>query len=347
MFISVFPPCRFEFNPCTYYNLLEPGVSEHWHLIAESGLANFWYNSVRDRMTLGAGMATLLAVVLLSAEKGLARAAISEQPLVRLSLVSDRGSIKPGEKFRLGALFDITDECHIYWKNPGDAGLPPEIKWDLPEGYVTGPLFWPTPERAVEPGDLVVNVYSHQVMFYVWVQPPERIQRTSEKFSVSANWLVCRKICVQEKADAGLVLPVSGKGSSGEPDLFNKYERLVPRPAEMYPELSVNAEWSEDLEGMTDRLGVITLASTGTGAPLADSVREAVWFDNPSDNVVSRSFHLDREHSNLDRLVFHLQVSRLESRLDWPSQWGGVLVTSLGGPDTQGREYRIEIQFSK
>lgn len=267
-------------------------------------------------------------------------------PLVKISLVSDRSSVKPGEKFRLGVLFDISEGSHIYWKNPGDAGLAPEIEWTLPEGYIVGPLFWPVPERLVEPGELLVNAYHDRVLLFAWVVPPADPKPGLQEFSVSASWLVCRKVCVQESSVAGLKLPTGEGGASAEAALFDEYQRLAPRPADMYPEINVRAVWRGLKDNDGGRVGTITIETTGDLTPLVDLVREAAWFDNPSDNLESRYVRIDREHSSLDRLVLNIGVYRLEPSLDWPPRWGGVLVASLGGPDSKERDYRIEIDFS-
>ncbi|MEM1389908.1 MAG: thiol:disulfide interchange protein, partial [Pseudomonadota bacterium] len=47
----------------------------------------------------------------------------------KVELVSERAVAVPGETFYLGLSFEMQDKWHIYWKNPGDAGLPPEIRW--------------------------------------------------------------------------------------------------------------------------------------------------------------------------------------------------------------------------
>ena len=36
---------------------------------------------------------------------------------------------------------------HGYWLNPGDAGLPMDVKWQLPTGFSAGPLRYPVPTR--------------------------------------------------------------------------------------------------------------------------------------------------------------------------------------------------------
>ena len=41
---------------------------------------------------------------------------------------------------------------HGYWLNPGDAGLPMDVKWRLPAGYSVGPLRYPVPTRLTVAG---------------------------------------------------------------------------------------------------------------------------------------------------------------------------------------------------
>src|SRR6185436_1732327 len=45
---------------------------------------------------------------------------------------------------------------HGYWLNPGDAGLPMDVKWELPKGFAAGPLRYPVPGR-LEIADLITT----------------------------------------------------------------------------------------------------------------------------------------------------------------------------------------------
>ena len=38
-------------------------------------------------------------------------------------------------------------EWKIYWRNPGDAGLPPEIKWETGNNIKSMNLLFPNPKR--------------------------------------------------------------------------------------------------------------------------------------------------------------------------------------------------------
>src|SRR4051794_21711535 len=68
---------------------------------------------------------------------------------VTAHLVAETGSIAPGETVWVALHLEMRPGWHVYWRNPGDAGLPTEIAWTLPQGFTAGEIAWPTPERFV------------------------------------------------------------------------------------------------------------------------------------------------------------------------------------------------------
>ena len=62
-------------------------------------------------------------------------------------------------------LLSMDPDWHVYWKNPGDSGLPTTVDWDLPPGFTAGPLQWPVPERFESDG-LVTYGYSGKVLLF-------------------------------------------------------------------------------------------------------------------------------------------------------------------------------------
>ena len=69
----------------------------------------------------------LVFLVLTLPAIGVSAARASASQMAKVRLVSDSRQIAPGQKFRLGLMFSIEDECQIYWRNPGDAGLATRI----------------------------------------------------------------------------------------------------------------------------------------------------------------------------------------------------------------------------
>jgi len=156
-------------------------------------------------------MRRLLSVLLLSLTPGLAAAA--ESPAARTSrsqatLVAEHAAIAPGDSFRIALRLRLAPGWHTYWRNPGDAGAPPEIEVTAPVGAVAGPIAWPAPERLAF-GPLVNFGYSGEVLLPLAVQaPPGLAVGDRLALAAQASWLVCSDICVPEEATFTLDLPV-------------------------------------------------------------------------------------------------------------------------------------------
>ncbi|MEO6256221.1 MAG: protein-disulfide reductase DsbD domain-containing protein [Sphingomicrobium sp.] len=116
---------------------------------------------------------------------------------------------------------------HGYWLNPGDAGLPMDVQWQLPPGFSAGPLRYPVPTRLTIYG-LMNYVYEHDYAVLVRLKvPPDA--RGEVPIRASARWLACTdKLCVPERGDLALDLPVG----SGTPERarFDQWRQALPRP---------------------------------------------------------------------------------------------------------------------
>jgi len=162
--------------------------------------------------------------------------------LVEARLLADVASITTGKPFTAGLLLKMAPGWHTYWQFPGDAGIPTEIKWQLPPGWKAGPIQWPVPLKLSEPGDIQIYGYHDEVMLLVPLTPPPKIESAPVRLAAEANWLVCEKICIPGGAGVQLDLPVGGPGGAANTELFAKYQERLPRPL---PESARNAlHWS-------------------------------------------------------------------------------------------------------
>src|SRR5215213_10378375 len=76
---------------------------------------------------------------------------------IQPELVAEGPAI-PGGEVELAILMHTRSGWHGYWQNPGDAGLPMDVKWQLPGGFAAGPLRYPVPGR-LEIAGLMNYVY--------------------------------------------------------------------------------------------------------------------------------------------------------------------------------------------
>ena len=71
---------------------------------------------------------------------------------LRASLLVDPPADALGDRGRVGVLFDLEPGWHLYWRNPGESGLPTEIDWQHADAEI-GRIAWPTPEVFLADGD--------------------------------------------------------------------------------------------------------------------------------------------------------------------------------------------------
>jgi len=160
--------------------------------------------------------------------------------LVKASLVADTSAIVAGRPFNVGLLLRMAPDWHTYWKFSGDAGLPTEIKWNLPPGWKVGEIQWPIPFKTNDPGDIQTYGYQDEVLLIQEITPPANIAASPVKLSAQADWLVCEKICIPGNATVELELSAATTAEPKNTDLFARYRKLLPQKL---PESAVT-NWS-------------------------------------------------------------------------------------------------------
>lgn len=142
---------------------------------------------------------------------------------VKAELIQEEQTIQPGRSFWVALRFIIEDKWHVYWKNPGDAGLPLSVEWELPSGLKAGPLNWPFPEKFTFE-DMVGFGYEKEVVLLTEMTPDHTLQPGSPiELNGRVNWLVCSDLtCQPGSVSVRLNLQVE----STSPPLNEKVTRL-------------------------------------------------------------------------------------------------------------------------
>src|SRR5438874_1269790 len=135
---------------------------------------------------------------------------------------------------------------HTYWKYPGDAGIPTDIKWELPEGWRAGSIQWPIPLKLQEPGDIQIYGYHDEVLLIQKIAPAKNFTSPTVKLSAKVNWLVCEKICIPGDTVVTLSLPSAPTNSPANTDLFARFQKQLPGS----PGTNFSASWKSDATGL-------------------------------------------------------------------------------------------------
>ena len=222
--------------------------------------------------------------------------------------------MQPGKPVAVALILSMDPGWHVYWKNPGDSGLPTTLDWDLPPGFSAGPIQWPVPERFVSEG-LVTYGYTGQVLLVTEVTPPEGLPAgTTQKLRARAGWLACRVECTPGRAALELALPVASAPS--RPD---------PRGARMFAE----AGSLLPLQGGTGTFSAaagarqVTLQAAGMNLP---NGTQALFYPDAAGQIAVSS----PQEATMDGGSLRLRMAR-EQSAGMPRRLTGILVTTGPG----------------
>ncbi len=170
--------------------------------------------------------------------------------------------VQPDKPLWLGLQITHQKDWHTYWKNPGDSGLPTELRWTLPAGVSADEIAWPTPEK-ISVGTLVNYGYSGTVLLPLplHVAPDFRPPLSSESLEVRlhASWLVCRQECIPEEGNFTLKVPIRGSTVLHKA-VFETAWAAAPRPLDSPARI--------DIEGGTLKLQISGLPASARGRAL-------------------------------------------------------------------------------
>ncbi|MDO9710259.1 protein-disulfide reductase DsbD family protein [Paracraurococcus lichenis] len=263
-------------------------------------------------------MARLLLALLLTLLAPLAQAAESaaiRSPRATATLVAAAAAVAPGEPVELGLRLRLAPGWHSYWRNPGDAGAPPEVTVLAPAGAEAGPIRWPAPSR-IPTGPLVSFGYEGEVLLPFRLAAPAGLAPGDRlAIEAEATWLVCAELCIPEEGRFRLDLPVAagGRTDGALAPLFTVAEAAAPRPS----------PWPARA-ALAGRGGSLTL--TGEGLSPA-TVRDAFFF--PADGRLIENPAPQRLSLAEGRLV--LGLARPEAAAAPASLAGVLAITDAAG----------------
>jgi thiol:disulfide interchange protein DsbD len=229
----------------------------------------------------------------------LAASSSADVPHVHVQLVVPEDQIYPAGKNLAGLYFKLEPGWHIYWKNAGDSGEPPHIRWTLPDGVTASAIQFPAPKR-LPLGPLMDFGYEDEVLFPLQFKVADTVKQGKAILHAHVDWLVCRDVCIPGKAELEVkdeMLPVTPPaivGGALEAELIHRLSRALPQPLPA----DVKAVFESTKDGI--RLGVETGKRERTAVffPFDENV-----VDNPAPQKVTptaKGFVLDlKKDANL------------------------------------------------
>ncbi len=241
---------------------------------------------------------------------------------VEAELHAERVAAVPGKPATVGLRLRMDEHWHTYWRNPGDSGLPTKIQWNLPAGWTAGPIQWPHPE-AQRVGPLMNYGYSDEVMLLSELTPPADAKPGPVAITADAAWLVCKDICIPEKAALALAFAVDGGEpgpASGNASRFAEARARLPVAAAGWDAQSI-------LAGNKLTLRVMPPAGAPAPAKVAFFPYRENFVDHPAAQAMVR-----------DGNGFRLEVKLVEPVAAGIENASGVFVAEGAWPGQPGRK---------
>lgn len=122
------------------------------------------------------------------------------QPYSSVRGIAELGAIKPGDNITIATEVTLAPHWHVYWRNPGDSGLPIAVNWKLPEGFEISEINWPVPDKISY--DILVNYgFYDKAMLLQTLTVPDTLPEGKITLTAHIDTLICHDICVPESAD--------------------------------------------------------------------------------------------------------------------------------------------------
>ncbi len=223
--------------------------------------------------------------------------------------------IAPGKPLWLGLQIEHQPDWHTYWKNPGDSGLPTTLRWQLPAGVTAGEIAWPTPKR-LPVGPLMNYGYDGRLLLPVPLTVSAAFTGNSLEVKTSAQWLVCKDICIPQQGEFTLSVPVQA-ATALHAGAFAAALAAQPQPVAT---AQASAELIDDAKA---------LRVTVSGLPASLQGRELDFFAEAA-GVVD---HAARFDARWDGGTWQVRVPISSQRFESPARMDAVLVQrdAVGG----------------
>jgi DsbC/DsbD-like thiol-disulfide interchange protein len=241
-------------------------------------------------------------------------------------IVVDSYLLNQNRTIPIGILIELDKDWHIYWRNPGDSGMPTSIEFDLPDGVTISEIKWPAP-KAFEYDGLASYGYEKGVLLLASLSVPGNYNFNSIEITADLKSLICKDVCIPFNTSI-----------STEIDLVNNFKaddqisRLFSETVRSLPE--VNNKIDLFIPVYKD---FITLMIQNPEINPAEI--ESLYF-LPYDNGIFKN-SIDQkfiQKENITELVIEFDHFRIEE----PKEIYGLLVYDFGKPGKSNKVYEIK-----
>jgi thiol:disulfide interchange protein len=245
----------------------------------------------------------------------------------KVQLVLSHEVAKPGDTVTAAIELSSAPNWHTYWRNPGDAGLPTTIEWELPAGITAGAIEWPVPHKMTLQD---VGAYVYEGTEYLLIPLTIGADAKPGTFDLKGAlaWLECEKVCIPQDGTIAARLSIGNQSKpSAAASIIDKARERLPRKAAPFP---VTASWE---------------ASTNAGARLlvvewaTDNVQKPDFYPYEAEGYTVETASTVTNEGGKVRVK--KTVTPNDEGAAWPQSIMGLVLADAAAKDPIGYEVRL------
>lgn len=130
-----------------------------------------------------------------------------------INATTDFSDLHAGDTGLLAIDIIVEDEWHTYWPGVSDTGYGISFQIEAPESVELKDPIWPSPERYLQPGDILDHTYEGTATVLVPFAIKADLTDSVIVFNIASNFLVCKDICLPGKSSTTATLRVVDESS--------------------------------------------------------------------------------------------------------------------------------------
>ena len=241
-------------------------------------------------------------------------------------IVFEGYSLQENRIIPIGILIELEKDWHIYWRNPGDSGMPTSIDFDLPNGITVSEIKWPAP-KAFEYDGLASYGYEKEVLLLADLSVPENYNLSSIEITANLKSLICKDVCIPFNTTVSTEIDISKEFKSE-----NRISGLFFEARNNLPEVKHNIDFSVKID---DELITLIIQNTEINTAEIESLYFLPYDNGIFKNSIDQKFI---QNENKTELMVEFDHFRIEE----PKEIYGLLVYVFGNSDKSKKVYEIK-----
>jgi len=275
-------------------------------------------------------------LILLSVFAGLAIPSFAQEvpTPVRAKLVADIVTVEPGESFNLGVLMEIDPGWHVYWKYPGETGLPTRVQFKVPDRFSAGELKWPIPLAFKKTDGGIDFGYEKSLLLWTNIDVPSDAELNSNvDIDSVVSWISCKEICIPGKANLKFDTKISDLRKPVNIVLFSEWQHSLPHTSSD-SEIPFSVEISTIKSNENKARVSVTMVSKSP-------VEQIGYYPNPGDSLMVQNLQYVTSPDN-KKTKISFDVVALNGVILSETVLDGLIVFTASSAARSGVELKID-----